>query len=153
MGLRTETLLVAQWGKSETPGTPQSRPPTGGKLKIDLHSCPYVFSLRFLLLSMCRQAATSSSCPVSFSFFLSSVFASVQVQAGCNTKLVSCFRPHRVFLDRGQFPPRNDVAGLSMSFLTVQALRFWISGILPNQEGPEPSENGTSGSETGGSRI
>jgi len=34
----------------------------------------------------------------------------------------------------------NDVAGLSMSFLTVQALRFAISGILPNQEGIEPWE-------------
>lgn len=32
----------------------------------------------------------------------------------------------------------NDVAGLSMSFLTVQALRYAISGILPNQEGLEP---------------
>ena len=28
--------------------------------------------------------------------------------------------------------------GLSMSFLTVQALRFAISGILPNQEGSHP---------------
>ncbi|CAE7273216.1 unnamed protein product [Symbiodinium microadriaticum] len=31
----------------------------------------------------------------------------------------------------------NDVAGLSLSFLTVQALRYAISGILPNQEGIE----------------
>ncbi|CAE7602075.1 unnamed protein product [Symbiodinium pilosum] len=31
----------------------------------------------------------------------------------------------------------NDVAGLSLSFLTVQALRYGISGILPNQEGIE----------------
>jgi len=31
----------------------------------------------------------------------------------------------------------NDVAGLSLSFLTVQALRFGISGVLPNQEGIE----------------
>ncbi|CAJ1395672.1 unnamed protein product [Effrenium voratum] len=38
----------------------------------------------------------------------------------------------------------NDVAGLSMSFLTVQALRFWISGILPNQEGIEPWEQAIS---------
>eukprot|EP00442_Polarella_glacialis_P019042 CAMPEP_0115162084 /NCGR_PEP_ID=MMETSP0227-20121206/71758_1 /TAXON_ID=89957 /ORGANISM="Polarella glacialis, Strain CCMP 1383" /LENGTH=447 /DNA_ID=CAMNT_0002574241 /DNA_START=28 /DNA_END=1369 /DNA_ORIENTATION=- len=35
----------------------------------------------------------------------------------------------------------NDVAGLSLSFLTVQALRFYISGILPNAEGIEPWED------------
>lgn len=34
----------------------------------------------------------------------------------------------------------NDVLGLSLSFLTVQAIRFWISGTLPNQEGNEPDE-------------
>ena len=33
-------------------------------------------------------------------------------------------------------PPK--FPGLSMSFLTVQALRFAISGILPNQEGSHP---------------
>lgn len=32
----------------------------------------------------------------------------------------------------------NDVAGLSLSFIVVQALRFHISGDLPNQEGIEP---------------
>ncbi|CAK8992971.1 Hypothetical protein SCF082_LOCUS3299 [Durusdinium trenchii] len=32
----------------------------------------------------------------------------------------------------------NDVAGLCMSFLTVQAIRFGISGFMPNQEGIEP---------------
>ncbi|CAE7211445.1 unnamed protein product [Symbiodinium natans] len=35
----------------------------------------------------------------------------------------------------------NDVAGLSLSFLTVQALRFAISGLLPNQEGNESSSD------------
>lgn len=32
----------------------------------------------------------------------------------------------------------NDVAGLSLSFVTVQAIRFAIGGSLPNQEGIEP---------------
>merc|ERR1719171_1822143 len=31
----------------------------------------------------------------------------------------------------------NDIAGLSLSFLTVQTMRLAISGILPNQEGEE----------------
>eukprot|EP00927_Polykrikos_kofoidii_P066659 TRINITY_DN62214_c0_g1_i1.p1 TRINITY_DN62214_c0_g1~~TRINITY_DN62214_c0_g1_i1.p1 ORF type:complete len:620 (+),score=96.90 TRINITY_DN62214_c0_g1_i1:108-1967(+) len=34
----------------------------------------------------------------------------------------------------------NDVAGLSLSFLTVQALRFAITSHLPNVEGLEPHE-------------
>eukprot|EP00931_Biecheleriopsis_adriatica_P060994 TRINITY_DN36651_c0_g1_i1.p1 TRINITY_DN36651_c0_g1~~TRINITY_DN36651_c0_g1_i1.p1 ORF type:complete len:570 (-),score=136.83 TRINITY_DN36651_c0_g1_i1:65-1774(-) len=38
----------------------------------------------------------------------------------------------------------NDVAGLSLSFLTVQAIRFAISGILPNQEGLEIWEDAIS---------
>lgn len=32
----------------------------------------------------------------------------------------------------------NDIAGLSLSFLTVQCLRFQIGGVLPNVEGVEP---------------
>lgn len=41
----------------------------------------------------------------------------------------------------------HDVAGLSLSFLTVQALRFKIGGVLPNQEG---IENDTDYSSHGG---
>jgi len=40
----------------------------------------------------------------------------------------------------------NDVAGLSLAFLTVQAFRFSISGVLPNVEGIEsPETAGTHG--------
>ena len=31
----------------------------------------------------------------------------------------------------------NDVLGLALSFTAVSALRFWITGCLPNQEGKE----------------
>ena len=31
----------------------------------------------------------------------------------------------------------NDVMGLAVSFTTVNALRFFISGCLPNEEGKE----------------
>jgi len=34
----------------------------------------------------------------------------------------------------------NDVAGLSLSFVTVQCIRFAIGGNLPNAEGIEPAE-------------
>jgi len=40
----------------------------------------------------------------------------------------------------------DDVAGLSLAFLTCQAVRFSISGILPNEEGIEPPQKaGTHG--------
>lgn len=35
----------------------------------------------------------------------------------------------------------NDVMGLALSFLTVQGLRFMISGVMPNEEGQEEGKS------------
>eukprot|EP00405_Crypthecodinium_cohnii_P014542 CAMPEP_0206444642 /NCGR_PEP_ID=MMETSP0324_2-20121206/15028_1 /ASSEMBLY_ACC=CAM_ASM_000836 /TAXON_ID=2866 /ORGANISM="Crypthecodinium cohnii, Strain Seligo" /LENGTH=548 /DNA_ID=CAMNT_0053912693 /DNA_START=189 /DNA_END=1835 /DNA_ORIENTATION=+ len=38
----------------------------------------------------------------------------------------------------------DDVIGLAVSFLAAQAFRFWVGGILPNEEGEEPEESQSS---------
>jgi len=38
------------------------------------------------------------------------------------------------------FEAENDICGLSWSFLAVQVIRFWLTGVLPNEEGMEEIE-------------